>query len=192
MPYVRSYTMFPGGAQLRGVHRHPIRLSPEGGYTISESNPVRDIHPIVMSDYIAQVRGMGQSGEVPTEGGNLPGTDVTPIDVTVPTTGPIDTGGTPIDWTNVINLAAKTGLTTAQIIRSLQTPGLVPGTQAIFNPATGQFYNPQTGQVVNPTGQVPTTSVPFGAGLTSSPTLLIVGGLGLAAIVLVGLSGRKS
>lgn len=153
-------------------------------------------HTRDLARYVALVRaarnhggnafGMGQSGEVPIEGGSTPGADV-PIDV------PIDTGIVPdttsgIDWTAILKAGSAAGLTATQLIKSLQTPGLIAGTQAIYNPQTGQFYNPQTGQVVNPVGVSPTSNIPL-AGLTSSPLLL--GGLALGGIVLLVVALKK-
>jgi hypothetical protein len=128
-------------------------------------------------------RGMGQSGEVPVENVGTPGGDIVPIDTT-----PIDTsgGGPSIDWASVIKAGTQAGLSTAQIIKSLQPPALVPGTQAVYNPQTGQFYNPTTGQVVNPSGS---STLNLSAGL--SPNLLLYGGLAFGGLLLVMMLGKR-
>lgn len=86
-----------------------------------------------------------------------------------------------------------TGLTAdaasaAKIFNSLQTPALIPGTNAIYNAATGQYYNPTTGQVVNPNGSG-TLGLP--TDLSSAlPQILLFGGLALGAMVLLGALGK--
>lgn len=108
-----------------------------------------------------------------------------------PDTGIVDTGGgggSSFDWTKLATVLTGGAAAGSQIFRSLQPPSLVPGTQAIFNPATGQFYNPTTGQVVNPTGVVPTSNVPL-MGLSNSP-LLLAGGIGLGVVLLIAVMGR--
>jgi hypothetical protein len=64
-----------------------------------------------------------------------------------------------------------------------QSPSVVPGTNAIYNPATGQYYNPTTGQVVEPNG----LSVgSISTDLTSMlPNLLLIGGIGLGAFLII-------
>jgi hypothetical protein len=86
------------------------------------------------------------------------------ISVTAPSTpAPTSTGSSPSvaqSIAQVMSALAPAAAAGAQIYRSVQTPSVVPGTAAIYNPATGQFYNPQTGQVVSPAGQ-PTGGTQF-------------------------------
>ena len=169
-----------------------------------------------LAQYVANVRaarnhgmsgrGMGQddgsldAGGFPSGGidaGGFPiDTGILPTPVTVDTspvpgnTGIVSSPGTPFDWTKLIQSLTGGAAAGSQIYRSLQAPGLVPGTNAIFNPATGQFYNPLTGQVVNPVGVSPTSNVPL-AGLTSSPFLLI-GGVVVFGVVIVAMTRSKN
>lgn len=169
-----------------------------------------------LAQYVANVRaarnhgmsgrGMGQddgsldAGGFPIDTGNPIDTlPMLPIDTTpVLTLPPTPTGGiapapsssTPFDWNKFLQTLTGGAAAGSQIYRSLQTPGLVPGTNAIFNPATGQFYNPLTGQVVNPVGVSPTSNVPL-AGLTSSPFLLI-GGVVVVGVVIVAMTRSKN
>lgn len=75
-----------------------------------------------------------------------------------------------------------------KIYLSTQTPSLIPGTNAIYNPATGQYYNPTTGQVVNAPGTIGSTSSLFPAGLSTANLgpILLFGGLALGAVFLIG------
>ena len=167
-----------------------------------------------LAQYVANVRaarnhgmsgrGMGQdsldaggfSVDPGIDAGGFP-IDTTPIVDTTPVT--VDTGilptpttnpSTPFDWTKLIQSLTGGAAAGSQIYRSLQAPGLVPGTNAIFNPATGQFYNPLTGQVVNPVGVSPSSNIPL-AGLTSSPFLLI-GGVVIVGVVIVAMTRSKN
>jgi hypothetical protein len=76
----------------------------------------------------------------------------------------------------------------AKIYQSLQTPSLIPGTNAIYNAATGQYYNPTTGQVVNPSG-ISTLGVPTDIS-AALPQLLLFGGLAVGAMVILSALGK--
>lgn len=127
---------------------------------------------------------------------DLSGNVVTPVDTTVsipvfgqpPGSGPVSLPGssaglTPQQIIAAFNQAAAGAI---NIFKQTQAPGLIAGTQAIYNPATGQYYNPSTGQVVNPTGATIATS------LATSPNLLLIGGVVIAGVVLVSMLGRKN
>lgn len=187
MPYVRSYRMRPGGAQLLGRHRHPIQLAPGGGFTIAESNPAADIHTI--ESYVQEVRGMGQTDTVDLGGGDTLQIPDVSVGSSLPVDTSVDTSGGGFDWSALANALTKGAQSGVQVYRSLTPPSLVPGTNAIFNPATGQFYNPLTGQVVSPPGVQPTTNIPL-AGLTSSP--LLIGGVILGGVLLAVVAMRKN
>jgi hypothetical protein len=136
-------------------------------------------------------RGMGQddtSGDIQS----LPVTDVpvmniplqqpivtgTPVTPVTPTTSP-----SALSFLMSIPGLAQTGIKAYQ---EIQGPGLVPGTNAIYNPLTGQYYNPTTGQVVNPTGATLGTSP-----IASSLPILLIGG-GVIMVALFAFGGRKS
>lgn len=74
----------------------------------------------------------------------------------------------------------------AKLYQTLQGPSLIPGTNAIYNPATGQYYNPTTGQVVNPSG-VSTLGLPS----IDPNSLLLYGGLTVGAIFLLSMLGKR-
>jgi len=95
--------------------------------------------------------------------------------------------------TNLFNSLTQAAVAGQKIYLTSQQPGLVPGTNAIYNPATGQYYNPTTGQVVNAPGAPGTTSSLFPAGLSTANLgpILLFGGLGIGALVLIhALSSR--
>lgn len=139
-------------------------------------------------------RGMGQDGTDTTysqfvDPGIAPGDTIINVP-TFDTTNPVisTSGGGAVspgfDWSKLFSGLTGGAVAGAKIFQSLQTPGLVPGTQAIYNPATGQFYNPQTGQVVSPGG----TTIPLGAGISSST--LLIGGLLIGGVLLVSMMGK--
>ena len=110
---------------------------------------------------------------------NLPGLTNTGLPITTPTTQT----ATPSTLTSI--LASIPGLLQSgvQTYNVLQGPGLVPGTQAIYNPATGQYYNPTTGQVVNPSG---ITTGAITADLSAYMPIILIGGGLLIAVMLLG------
>ena len=121
---------------------------------------------------------------------NLGGTPL-PISGSTPPTGSPATASNSSGSFNLGNFL--TGLTSdaasaAKIYNSLQTPSLIPGTNAIYNAATGQYYNPTTGQVVNPGG---TSTLGIPTDLTQyMPQILLYGGLALGALLLLAAMGK--
>jgi hypothetical protein len=157
----------------------------------------RPAPPSIVHRYIQRVRGMGQdSGSIDVGYGTTP-TDIStvltpPTDVLsgLPSGGAIApvASGSPLDLTNFINALTKGAQSGVQIYNATQTPALIPGTNAIFNPATGQYYNPTTGQVVNPfTGAGIGTAT---GSLLSSPYILI-GGLVIGGVLLASMIGGR-
>jgi hypothetical protein len=141
--------------------------------------------------YAARVRrGLGQDDTTYTQ------FDTGSTDVSIPTYGttspvvdlntgaPVSPSSPGFDWSKLIGTLSTAGVAATRAYQSLQTPGLVPGTQAIYNPQTGQFYNPTTGQVVSPSGG----SFPSVPGV-SSPILLI-GGLLVGGLILFSVMGK--
>jgi hypothetical protein len=135
-------------------------------------------------------RGMGQDDDgstfdidtvtVPTNIQSLtPGADLGSL----PSTGSPATASNPAGSFNLGNFL--TGLTSdaagaAKIYNSLQTPSLIPGTNAIYNAATGQVVNP---------GGTSTLGIP--TDLTQyMPQILLFGGLALGAMLLLGAMGK--
>lgn len=150
--------------------------------------PTRPLQPIVRA-YLRR-RGMGQdtTATLPTD--IFSGSSSTDTSGNTYATLPNVFSGTPTTspspLTTLLQNIPGLAVTGVNLFQQLQGPALVPGTQAIYNPATGQYYNPSTGQVVYPTGQ----SV-FGgfnaAGLTSyMPVILIGGGLLVVAMMFGG------
>lgn len=149
-----------------------------------------------MRAYARKVRGMGadtfdtsELGDltstleptIPTSidsvGGNL--ANLTPVPTTTPSSGGFN-------LTSLFNALTSAAVAGQKIYLGTQQPSLVPGTQAIYNPATGQYYNPSTGQVVNPQGAA-LASIPF----SSNGSLLLVGGLAIGAVVLISMLGGR-
>ena len=122
------------------------------------------------------------------------GMPLPPVDVLsgLPNAGAISTSSSPTttaDITQFLNALTKGAASGVQIYNATQTPALIAGTNAIYNPATGQYYNPSTGQVVNPlTGNTLGTAT---GSLLSSPYILM-GGLLIGGLLLVSMiSGRR-
>jgi len=89
-------------------------------------------------------------------------------------------------WSQILSALPAAAQTGVNIYRQTQSPSLVPGTTAVYNPATGTYYNPTTGQVVTPSGQ--TT---FGGSIgTIDPSLLMMGGLLIGGVLLISMLGR--
>jgi hypothetical protein len=106
----------------------------------------------------------------------------------VSTVTPSSTGTNLSSLLNSIVSGAAAG---EKLYLGLQTPSLIPGTSAIYNPATGQTYNPLTGQVIGP-GGTSVAGMPDLSSLTAYlPQILLFGGLGLAAILLINMMGRR-
>jgi len=143
-------------------------------------------------------RGMGQDDGTNIDLSQLPveiGPEVTLPPVTMPAPTPAPTpapsGAAPStaqSIASVLSAIAPAAAAGAQIYRSVQTPALVPGTTAVYNPATGQFYNPVTGQVVSPAGPS-TLGIPSIGGI--DPTMLLIGGGILAAILVLSMAGGR-
>lgn len=155
---------------------------------------------------VAARRGMGQDDDDTSD------YYVSPIDVaTVPTnvlslTPGANLADNPLSQTPVPTTpASSSGFNLSSLLGSLtqsaaaaqrlylqgQSPSLVPGTNAIYNPATGQYYNPTTGQVVNAPGITGSTSA-ISADLTAYlPTILLVGGIGLAAVLVMHMVSNR-
>ena len=159
-----------------------------------------------------KTRGMGQdssgttidpsTGDIYDVGGNLIGNTsdygspaplvpsvTSQITYPVSTTTPSSNG---LNLTNLLNSITTAAVNGTKIYQTLQGPSLVAGTQAIYNPATGQYYNPTTGQVVNAPGTPGTTSTLFPAGLSSGSlsSILLIGGIGLAAVLVIGMVNK--
>lgn len=158
--------------------------------------------------YIRRVRGMGQDdGSIDLGYSTAPvdtGMPLPPVDVLsgLPNAGAISTSslGQPLnnlkpssptttaDITQFLNALTKGAASGVQIYNATQTPALIAGTNAIYNPATGQYYNPSTGQVVNPlTGNTLGTAT---GSLLSSPYILM-GGLLIGGLLLVSMIGGR-
>jgi hypothetical protein len=145
-----------------------------------------------MADYVRHVRGMGQDATDGIDLGYGGTTDssasipTAPLPLT-PTFSPAPTGPTASqDLAGIFNALTQGAKSGVQIYNATQSPSLIPGTNAIFNPATGQYYNPTTGQVVNPfTGATLGTMT---GSLLSSPYILM-GGLLIGGLLLVSMLG---
>lgn len=158
------------------------------------TRPIVKMHPVtaqMLNAIRRRARGMGQDSS---------STDVmsVPSDYSNPlASATIDLGNTsvgspgPSTWQSFLaNLPGLTSNAVGTYLR-LQNPSLVPGTGAIYNPSTGTYYNPGTGQVVSPTGQ--TAFGGFGMPMMGNfdpATLLMIGGLGLGAILLISAMGK--
>ncbi len=106
-----------------------------------------------------------------------PGTiSESPYPVIMTPTIPANSSGqlTPTQLVNLIGGAASAG---SSVIRSTQTPSVIPGTTAIYNPATGQIL-PSTVGVGTP-GSI-------SAGVSLSPILIVI-----ALVAVVGFMGGK-
>jgi hypothetical protein len=110
-----------------------------------------------------------------------------------PATGPYSTVGssTPSDNTlsGIFASLAQGAQSGIKLFQLAQGPGLIAGTNAIYNPSTGQFYNPQTGQVVNPAGSGVGPSIFPAGGI--DPSLLLIGGLLIGGALLVSMMGHR-
>lgn len=116
---------------------------------------------------------------------NLSLPPVNPLPATptpVSTTTPSSSG---FNLTNLFNSLTGAAVAGQKIYLSSQAPGLVPGTNAIYNPATGQYYNPTTGQVVNAPG-IPGSLFPSGLSTSNMGPILLFGGLAIGAFLLIG------
>ena len=117
------------------------------------------------------------------------GIDISGVDPTVvpgaiaAASSPSSGGG--FNLSSFLNSLTGAAASSAKLYQSLQTPALIAGTNAIYNPATGQYYNPTTGQVVNPGG----TST-LGLPNIDPTTLLLYGGLAVGAVFLLSMLGK--
>jgi hypothetical protein len=86
--------------------------------------------------------------------------------------------------TNLLNSLVADAQAGVKIYQSTETPALIAGTNAIYNPSTGQYYNPTTGQVVSATGQSSFAGLDLGSlsGLTSFLPIIL---LGLAGVFIL-------
>jgi hypothetical protein len=137
----------------------------------------------------------------------------TPPPAPTPVTTPLMTGPTPtpgqlnqpiypvststpsssgFNLANLFSSITNAAIAGQKIYLTAQGPSLVPGTNAIYNPATGQYYNPTTGQVVNAPGVVGGSSTLFPAGLSTANLgpILLFGGLALGAVFLISAVGK--
>jgi hypothetical protein len=116
---------------------------------------------------------------------DIPSYGTTSPVIDISTGAPVSSSSPGFDWTKLIGTLSTAGVAATRAYQSLQTPGLIPGTQAIYNPQTGQFYNPSTGQVVSPAGgsfpSVPSVSTP----------MLLIGGLLVGGLVLFSMLGKR-
>jgi hypothetical protein len=91
-------------------------------------------------------------------------------------TSPAAGGG--FNLTAFMNALAGGAAAGAKVYQSTQSPSLIPGTNAIYNPATGQILN-----AANLTSLT--------SSLTSAlPTILIFGGIGLVAFFVISSMGK--
>lgn len=81
-------------------------------------------------------------------------------------------------WAQVLNSLSGPALTAARVFQQTGSPGLIPGTQLVYNPQTGQIL-PASG-VLTSAGQISST--------LSSP--LILGGIAVVLILVMSM-GKK-
>lgn len=155
--------------------------------------------PFLRQYLMQKPRGMGQMGQTdtsvydsslantPIDTSGLPVGGLSPTDTSILGLSPVSTtspssGG--INLSNLFNSITSAAVAGQKIYLNSQMPGLVPGTQAAYNPGTGQYFVPTTGQVVNPIG-ASMASIPFGLTNMAGSPLLLIGGLLVGGIVLV-------
>lgn len=190
MPYVatqRTMRVTPLRRILLKTTRARGMGQDDGGDETLSNLPV-SVSPIDTSTLLGPI----DLSQLPVETGAptvspLPSTLPSPTPTTVATTTPSSTG---FNLTNLFNALTSAAVAGQKIYLGTQQPSLVPGTNAIYNPATGQYYNPTTGQVVNPSGL--TTTSPL-TSLTSSSLgpILLIGGLALGGILIISMLGRR-
>lgn len=105
----------------------------------------------------------------------LPGGGALPPS-SVPTPAP---GGGGLTSQQLAAIISGAGQTAIALIKASGTPGLVPGTNVVYNPATGQFL-PASGAIL-PGGA--SLNIPGVSGAVSTP--LVIGGLALGVVVLM-------
>jgi len=109
----------------------------------------------------------------------------TPVSTSTPSSGGLNLA-------NLFSAITNAAIAGQKIYLTAEGPSLVPGTNAIYNPATGQYYNPTTGQVVNAPGVTGGSSTLFPAGLSTANLgpILLFAGLALGAVLLIGAIGK--
>lgn len=163
-----------------------------------------------LQKYAAKVRGMaglgmGQDCGYDELGDPLPcDTDTSTLDlsnlpVTSPTLGlptvipaaptsgsaPAATSPTGLQTIATVLNDLTAGATNAvKLYNATQTPALIAGTNAIYNPSTGQYYNPTTGQVVSATG-ASTLGSSLSSLTSSMPNLLLIAGIAFGAFIII-------
>lgn len=181
MPYMRKQAP----AQVPFLTQYMKRLKTRGmGQDSSGTDTIVDPTTGDTYDLSGNLLSLGTSGPAP-----LVPSVTSQITYPVSTTTPSSNG---LNLTNLLNSITTAAVNGTKIYQTLQGPSLVAGTQAIYNPATGQYYNPTTGQVVNAPGTPGTTSTLFPAGLSSSSlsSILLIGGIGLAAVLVIGMVNK--
>ena len=100
-----------------------------------------------------------------------------------PTVSAPTSGGGGLTAAQITSIAAAAGQAAINIAKATSTPGLIPGTNLVYNPATNQFLPASGAGTTLPGTQVSLTPTGLSASLTSGTALAIAGVIGAIALI---------